>query len=225
MNKIKLGLIFGGTSTERDISVCSASTMLKELDKEKYELFPIYIGKNGKWFKYLEKEQKQLQLGEEIENKEEIDNVLKYLESMDVIFPLLHGLNGEDGSIQGLLQLINKPYVGNGILASSLGMDKAYTKIIFEKAGFKQAKYEYIRKYKEKYFYIDKELNQELLDIEDILIKIKNNLKFPLFVKPSNSGSSIGITKVIKEEDLKSAIENASKFDSKILIEEGIEGK
>ena len=163
MNKIKLGLIFGGTSTERDISVCSASTMLKELDKEKYELFPIYIGKNGKWFKYLEKEQKQLQLGEEIENKEEIDNVLKYLESMDVIFPLLHGLNGEDGSIQGLLQLINKPYVGNGILASSLGMDKAYTKIIFEKAGFKQAKYEYIRKYKEKYFYIDKELNQELL--------------------------------------------------------------
>ena len=225
MNKIKLGLIFGGTSTERDISVCSASTMLKELDKEKYELFPIYIGKNGKWFKYLEKEQNQLQLGEEIENKEEIDNVLKYLESMDVIFPLLHGLNGEDGSIQGLLQLINKPYVGNGILASSLGMDKAYTKIIFEKAGFKQAKYEYIRKYKEKYFYIDKELNQELLDIEDILIKIKNNLKFPLFVKPSNSGSSIGITKVIKEEDLKSAIENASKFDSKILIEEGIEGK
>ena len=225
MNKIKLGLIFGGTSTERDISVCSASTMLKELDKEKYELFPIYIGKNGKWFKYLEKEQKQLQLGEEIENKEEIDNVLKYLESMDVIFPLLHGLNGEDRSIQGLLQLINKPYVGNGILASSLGMDKAYTKIIFEKAGFKQAKYEYIRKYKEKYFYIDKELNQELLDIEDILIKIKNNLKFPLFVKPSNSGSSIGITKVIKEEDLKSAIENASKFDSKILIEEGIEGK
>ena len=126
---------------------------------------------------------------------------------------------------KGLLQLINKPYVGNGILASSLGMDKAYTKIIFEKAGFKQAKYEYIRKYKEKYFYIDKELNQELLDIEDILIKIKNNLKFPLFVKPSNSGSSIGITKVIKEEDLKSAIENASKFDSKILIEEGIEGK
>ena len=223
MSKIKLGLIFGGTSTESDISVCSASSILRELDKEKYDLFPIYIGKNGKWYKYLEI--KQLQLGEEIKNKEEIENIFKYLESIDVIFPLLHGLNGEDGSVQGVLQLINKPYIGCGILASGLGLDKAYTKIIFEKAGFKQAKYEYIRKYKEKYFYVDKGLNQELLDIEDILIKIKNNLKFPLFVKPSNSGSSIGITKVIKEENLKSAIENASKFDSKILIEEGIEGK
>ena len=103
-------------------------------------------------------------------------------------------------------------------------MDKAYTKIIFEKAGLKQAKYEYIRKYKEKYFYMDKELNQELLDIDDILVKIKKNLKFPVFVKPSNSGSSFGITKVIKEENLKSAIEYASKFDSKIIIEEGIDG-
>ena len=124
-----------------------------------------------------------------------------------------------------MLQLINKPYVGSGILASALGMDKAYAKIIFEKAGFKQTKYEYIRKYKEKYFYINKKLEQELLDIDDILIKIKKNLKFPLFVKPSNSGSSIGITKVTKEENLKSAIENAGKFDSKILIEEGVDGK
>lgn len=138
---------------------------------------------------------------------------------------MLHGVNGEDGSIQDLLELLNKPYVGCGILASGLGMDKAYTKIIFERAGFKQAKYEYIRKYKEKYFYVDKELNQELLNIDDILIKIKNNLKFPLFVKPSNSGSSIGITKVIKEENLKSAIEYTSKFDSKILIEEAVERK
>ena len=223
MNKIKLGFIFGGPSTESDISLCSASDILKELDKEKYEIFPIYIGKNGKWYKYLET--KKLQLGEEVKKKEELENVFKYLQDLDVIFPLLHGLNGEDGSIQGLLQLINKPYVGSGILASALGMDKAYAKIIFEKAGFKQTKYEYIRKYKEKYFYINKKLEQELLDIDDILIKIKKNLKFPLFVKPSNSGSSIGITKVTKEEYLKSAIENAEKFDSKILIEEGVDGK
>ena len=124
-----------------------------------------------------------------------------------------------------MLEILNKPYVGCGILASGLGLDKAYTKVIFEKAGFKQTKYEYIRKYKEKYFYIDKEFNQELLNIDDIIIKIKKNLKFPLFVKPSNSGSSIGISKVIKEEDLKPAIEYASKFDKKILIEEGVKGK
>lgn len=223
MNKKKLGFIFGGVSTESDISLYSAQIILKEIDKEKYEIFPIYIGKNRKWYKYLETN--LLKLGEEVKKKEEIENVLKYLQDLDVIFPLMHGLNGEDGSMQGLLQLINKPYVGCGILASALGMDKAYTKIIFEKAGFKQTKYEYIRKYKEKYFYVDKKFNQELLDIDNILIKIKKNLKFPLFVKPSNSGSSIGITKVVKEENLKSAIEYAAKFDSKILIEEEVKGK
>lgn len=223
MSKIKLGVIFGGVSTESDLSVWSIQNVLSELDKEKYEIFPIYIGKNRKWYKFLET--KKIELGEEIKNKEEITNVFKYLEDLDVIFPGLSGINGEDGSIQGLLELINKPYVGCGILGSGLGLDKAYTKIIFEKAGLKQAKYEYIRKYKEKYFYVDKEFNQELLDIDDILVKIKKNLKFPLFVKPSNSGSSFGITKVIQEEKLKSAIEYASKFDSKIVIEEGIDGR
>ena len=144
MNKMKLGLIFGGTLTESDISVNQASSTLNEIDKEKYEIFPIYIGKNGKWYKYLET--KELKFGEEIKNKEEIENVFKYLEDLDVIFPILHGLNGEDGSVQGFLELINKPYVGCGILASGLGLDKAYTKVIFEKAGFKQTKYEYIKK-------------------------------------------------------------------------------
>ena len=200
MSKIKLGVIFGGVSTESDLSVWSIQNVLSELDKEKYEIFPIYIGKNRKWYKFLET--KKIELGEEIKNKEEITNVFKYLENLDVIFPGLSGINGEDGSIQGLLELINKPYVGCGILGSGLGLDKAYTKIIFEKAGLKQAKYEYIRKYKEKYFYVDKEFNQELLDIDDILVKIKKNLKFPLFVKPSNSGSSFGITKVIQEEKM-----------------------
>ena len=124
-----------------------------------------------------------------------------------------------------LIQSINKPYVGCGILASCLGLDKAYAKILFEKAGIKQAKYEYIRKYKDKYYYVDKKMNQELLGIDEILFKIKQNLKFPLYVKPSNSGSSFGISKVFVEENLKSAIEKASKFDSKILIEEEIKGR
>ena len=136
MNKLKIGFIFGGTSTESYISIISATSTLKELDKEKYEIFPIYIGKNRKWYKFLET--KELKFGEEIKNKEEIENVFKFLEDLDVIFSILHGLIGEDGSIQGLFELLNKPYVGCEILASSLGMDKAYTKVIFEKAGFKQ---------------------------------------------------------------------------------------
>lgn len=223
MKKTKLGLIFGGISTESDLTVWSAQVLLKNLDKEKYEVFPIYLGKDRKWYKYLETQ--YLDLGDELKNKEEILNIIKYLEDLDVIFPHVCGKGGEDGTIQGLIQSINKPYVGCGILASCLGLDKAYAKIIFEKAGFKQAKYEYIRKYKDRYYYVDKKMNQELLDIDEILFKIKQNLKFPLYVKPSNSGSSFGITKVFVEENLKSAIENASKFDSKILIEEEVKGR
>ena len=223
MKKTKLGLIFGGISTESDLTVWSAQVLLKNLDKEKYEVFPIYLGKDRKWYKYLETQ--YLDLGDELKNKEEILNIIKYLEDLDVIFPHVCGKGGEDGTIQGLIQCINKPYVGCGILASCLGLDKAYAKIIFEKAGFKQAKYEYIRKYKDRYYYVDKKMNQELLDIDEILFKIKQNLKFPLYVKPSNSGSSFGITKVFVEENLKSAIENASKFDSKILIEEEVKGR
>ena len=223
MKKTKLGLIFGGISTESDLTVWSAQVLLKNLDKEKYEVFPIYLGKDRKWYKYLETQ--YLDLGDELKNKEEILNIIKYLEDLDVIFPHVCGKGGEDGTIQGLIQSINKPYVGCGILASCLGLDKAYAKIIFEKAGFKQAKYEYIRKYKDRYYYVDKKMKQELLDIDEILFKIKQNLKFPLYVKPSNSGSSFGITKVFVEENLKSAIENASKFDSKILIEEEVKGR
>ena len=223
MVKIKLGVIFGGTSIESDLTLWSVQGILKNLDKEKYEVFPIYIGKDGKWYKYLET--KILELGEEVKNKEEIKNILNYLEDLDVLFPHLAGVYRKDGTMQGLIESINKPYVGCEVLSSCIGADKVYSKIIFEKAGLKQAKYEYIRKYKEKYYYVDKEFNQVLLDINEIIVKIKNNLKFPLFVKPSNSGSSIGITKVLTEENLKSAIEEASKFDSKILIEEGIEGK
>ena len=170
-------------------------------------------------------ETKYLDLGDEIKNKKEIENIISYLEDLDIIFPHVCGKGGEDGTIQGLIQSINKPYVGCGILASCLGLDKAYTKIIFEKAGIKQAKYEFIRKYGDRYYYVDKNMNQELLDIDEILLKIKQNLKFPLYLKPSNSGSSFGISKVFVEENLKSAIEDASKFDSKILIEEEVKGR
>lgn len=210
--KEKLGVIFGGMSTENEVSVLSAQSILKNIDQEKYEIFPIYIGKNGSWYPYDEKHEK-------------IQDVVGYLQKLDILFPVLHGLYGEDGTIQGLFELLKKPYVGCGVLASSIGMDKVYTKIIFDRAGLKQANYEYIRKYQEKYIYVDKAFNEEIVELEEAVQKITKNLKFPMFIKPSNSGSSVGINKAKNEEELKKYIEYASKFDHKILIEEGIKGR
>lgn len=212
MAKTKLGVIFGGMSTENEVSVASAKSILKNLDKEKYEIYPIYIAKDGIWY-------------QEGEDKEKIEDIIGYLQSLDVLFPVLHGLYGEDGTIQGLFELLKKPYVGCGVLASSVGMDKAYTKIIFDRAGLKQAKYEYIRKDKEKFIYMDKHFNEERLQLEEVAEKIVQNLTFPMFIKPSNSGSSVGINKAKNIEELKKYITYAAKFDNKILIEEGIEGK
>lgn len=216
MKKIKLGVIFGGTSTENKVSVVSAKSVLSNLDKEKYDIFPIYIGEEGDWYKW--------DLKEEVK-KDKIKNIIEYLKCLEIVFPVLHGLYGEDGTIQGLLEMIKVPYTGCRVLSSSIGMDKVYSKIIFEKANIKQAKYIYIRKNKEKFIYIDENFNEQLLNLEEITKVVINKLKFPMFIKPSNSGSSVGINKAKSQEDLKKYIEYASKFDNKILIEEGIIGK
>ena len=143
---------------------------------------------------------------------------------MDVIFPVLHGLNGEDGTIQGLFEMINIPYVGCKVLGSSLAMDKVYTKIILDKAGINQAKAEYVKKVGDKYIYIDKEFNEKNCHIEEICEIVSKKLEFPMFIKPSNSGSSVGVSKAKNIEELKDAIAYAAKFDKKILIEQGIVG-
>ena len=222
MNKIKLGVVFGGMSTENEVSCISGASVIKHLNKEKYNVFPIYIDKIGNWYKV---KLEDIEKSEELENKEHIENITEYLKQMDVIFPVLHGLYGEDGTIQGLFELLKIPYVGCGVLASSVGMDKVYTKLIFEKANINQAKYIYIRKYNEKYIYIDEEFNEKILELEDIAKITNDKLRFPVFVKPSNSGSSVGINKAHNIEELKNAIVEAGKYDNKILIEEGIVGK
>ena len=222
MNKIKIGVIFGGMSTENEVSCISGASVIKHLNKEKYNVFPIYIDKIGNWYKV---KLEDVEKSEELENKEHIENITEYLKQMDVIFPVLHGLYGEDGTIQGLFELLKIPYVGCGVLASSVGMDKVYTKLIFEKANINQAKYIYIRKYNEKYIYIDEEFNERILELEDIAKITNNKLRFPVFVKPSNSGSSVGINKAHNIEELKNSIVEAGKYDNKILIEEGIVGK
>lgn len=216
----KIGVIFGGMSTENEVSIKSAKSVLKNLDKGLYEIYPIYIDKEGKWWKCLYNENNG-----QIKNNGEIENVFKSLKEIDIAFPVLHGLYGEDGTIQGLFELLKIPYVGCHVLASSVGMDKAYTKIIFERAGLKQAKYKYIKTYKEKYIYINEDFEEEIMNIEEIARKIEKEIKFPMFIKPSNSGSSVGINKANNDEELKKYIKEASKFDEKILVEEGINGK
>ena len=223
MEKIKLGVIFGGESTENEVSVVSANSILNNLDTEKYDIYPIYIDKEGTWWEY--EKQNNIKFGIKIRNKKLIENERKYLNQLDVIFPVLHGKYGEDGTIQGFFELVGLPYVGCQVLSSSIGMDKAYSKIIFEKAGLRQADYEYIRKYKDKYIYVNKNFEEEILTLESVAKKISKELKYPMFVKPSNAGSSVGINKAKNFEQLKDYIEIASQFDNKILIEQGINGR
>lgn len=206
---IRLGVIYGGTSTESAVSEMSAKNLIDNLDKERYEIHEIFINKYGKWFDCIG------------EDKEEIYNLIWYLKELDVVFPVLHGLGGEDGTIQGLLETLQIPYVGCGVLASSIGMDKVYTKIIFEKAGINQTPYIYIKKIKDRYTIINENFDEEDFNFETITSK----LKFPMFVKPSNSGSSVGINKVTNTEELKAAIEYAGQYDNKILVEQGIIGR
>ncbi len=227
MQKLKIGVVFGGISTEHAVSMVSGTSVIENLDKEKYDITPIYIDKNGNWHFYTKpiKEIKVLKIEEEISELEPITNLEKTLKGFDVIFPVLHGLGGEDGSIQGLFELFKIPYVGCKILASTVGMDKAYTKIIFEKAGIKQAKYEYIKSCNDQYIYVDKNFNEIKMNLEEVCGKIECNLQYPMFIKPSNSGSSVGITRATNKKELEEAIEFASKYDKKILVEQGLVGK
>lgn len=206
---IKLGIVYGGVSTEHDISVMSAKSVIENLDKEKYEIHEIYINKYGKWYEVIDDE------------KEEIYNLIWTLKKLDVVFPVLHGLGGEDGTIQGMLEMLQVPYVGCKVLASSVGMDKVYAKIIFEKAGIPEAPYVYIKKKENGYIIVNENFEEEEFKVESITKK----LNYPMFVKPSNSGSSVGVKKATNNEELKMAIENAGQYDNKILIEQGINAR
>jgi D-alanine-D-alanine ligase len=227
MGKLKLSVIFGGMSTEHDVSIVSGTSIIKNLNQDKYEIYPIYINEEGTWYRYTKniEEIGTIKVGDKIKEVEEIENPLNYLKQMDCIFPVLHGLYGEDGTIQGLFELLKIPYVGCKVLASSISMDKVYTKIIFEKAGLKQAPYVYIRADKEKYRYIEKDFTETICTLDEVSLKIEEQISYPMFIKPSNSGSSVGISKAKTRDELEKAIEYASKYDKKILIEQGIEGR
>ena len=210
MNKINIGVIYGGISTEHEVSIKSGKSIISNLDKDRYNIFKIYIDKKGDFY--------------DADNGK-IDNVFTYLKELDVIFPVLHGLYGEDGTIQGLLEILGISYVGCGVLSSSIGMDKIYSKIIFEKASLNVAEYIYLKKDKDKYIYVKDNFNEEEIDIDKINDLIIDSLSYPVFIKPSRSGSSIGINKANNKEELKKYIDYAFRFDNKILIERCIKGR
>lgn len=220
--KTKIGLLYGGKSAEHKVSLQTALAVIKALDLEKYEIHPIYINVEGQWIKGPQltapvENVKALEFSNEnkltplslaptiFQNSEQTEN-----EHLDVIFPLLHGPNGEDGTVQGLLELLNLPYVGNGVLASAAGMDKVMMKNVFAQAGLAQVNYvAFIRTEWEK-------------AKESAYTKVEEKLGYPCFVKPANLGSSVGISKCTNRAELEAAFVEAFQFDRKVIIEEGV---
>ncbi len=220
-----VGLIFGGYSNEHNVSISSAKTVFKafnsKLNKDSYTIKAFYINKYGDWLdsdlslKILIGEIKNNTTKEKVIFNQEKINFLDGIEfeNVDIWFPILHGQNGEDGSIHGLLKFTKKPLVGCGILGSALGMDKILMKTIFSNLKIPQVNFLVFQNNDFK----NKKVKNNLIN------EIIKQLKFPVFVKPSNSGSSLGISKVINKSEISQALEKAWEIDSRILIEEGLE--
>jgi len=219
--KTKLGLLYGGKSAEHQVSLQTAMAVIKALDVNKFDIYPIYITVEGQWVKGPELQGpvnsvKELEFSPEREGGALAPAIFSGNASsggLDVIFPLLHGPNGEDGTVQGLLELLNLPYVGNGVLASAAGMDKVIMKNIFAEAGLAQVDYtSFIRS--------DWERNKEAA-----YEKVERLLGYPCFVKPANLGSSVGISKCRNRDELEEAFKEAFLFDRKIIIEVGVKAR
>ncbi|AFY74601.1 D-alanine--D-alanine ligase [Synechococcus sp. PCC 7502] len=211
MDKLRVGLLFGGQSGEHEVSIISAGAIAKAIKQNpKYELQLFYIQKDGLW---CNPDQSALVLASGHPTQVADGGVFQLpieAHSIDLWFPVLHGPNGEDGTVQGLLQLMQKPYVGNGVLASAAGMDKIVMKSLFAQAGLAQVKYIALSRWT---------WQQEPTSwCEHIEIE----LGYPCFVKPSNLGSSVGISKVRTRQELEAAIASAFSYDARILIEQGV---
>ena len=218
--KIKLAIVVGGMSSEHDVSLMSGKSVLEKIDKDKYEIKVVYIQKNGNVYEYVGDY-------EELENMKMVDleariNILDAIKDADIVFPVLHGRYGEDGCIQGILETIKRPYVGCEVLASSVCMDKDFTKRLISLAGINVANSITLRKAGDVYF-IDNTSDRE--SVESVCKLAEEKLGFPMFVKPAREGSSFGVSKAKNLEELANAIIEAGKYDTKILIEEQINGR
>ncbi|MBU8920084.1 D-alanine--D-alanine ligase [Bacillus sp. FJAT-29953] len=218
--KTKLGLLYGGKSAEHQVSLQTALAVMRALDLEKFEIHPIYINVEGCWIKgpqLMEPAEtvKELEYSADSQVPAALSPALFQSENqenaaLDVIFPLLHGPNGEDGTVQGLLEILNLPYVGNGVLASAAGMDKVVMKNIFAQAGLGQVNYVSFIK------------NEWQGAKEEAYEQVEKELGYPCFVKPANLGSSVGISKCRNRAELDIAFSEAFQFDRKVIIEEGV---
>lgn len=229
MKKIKVGILFGGQSAEHEVSLQSAKNVVESIDREKFDLVLIAIDKTGRW--HLNQESEfllntnnpkliklnkaasetiALQPGTHSERFIRTEEIDKGIKDLDVIFPILHGPLGEDGTVQGLMRLMDIAFVGPNVLGSAVGMDKDVTKRLALTAGIEVAPFATFHKH---------EITPELIS------EVGQKLGYPLFVKPANMGSSVGISKASNEKELQQAVKLAVKFDRKIIVEKGIIGR
>ena len=215
--KVRVALVFGGRSGEHAISAATASGVMKAIDRDKYDVLPVGITREGRWVlasgdpAHWELTSSHLpevtaDAGRELASLGEVGEV-------DVVFPLLHGPYGEDGTIQGLLELAGVRYVGAGVLASALGMDKHYMKLVFAGHGLPVGPYVVVK---------PREWEQSQ---SQVIERVQAQLKFPVFVKPARAGSSLGVTRVDDLTGLADAIEDARFHDPKVLVEQGVDGR
>ncbi|MEK8131115.1 D-alanine--D-alanine ligase [Paenibacillus filicis] len=233
-NKIRVGLIYGGKSGEHEVSLQTALAVMKAFDFEKYEVTPFYITKEGQWrsgaaltgpaetvqsLKFEASVENALNgstlqpIWNSIGNSSLTQTPGEAAASLDVIFPLLHGTFGEDGTIQGLLEMANVAYVGAGVLASSVGMDKVMMKRVFAQDGLPQCVFRHFTR------------NQWEKDNAFFLMEIEVSIGYPCFIKPANLGSSVGVSKASNREELIGAVNEAFRFDRKVIVEEFVNAR
>lgn len=222
--KKNIVVLFGGQSSEHEVSLKSATTIINNMNQDKYNIYPIGITKEGKWLLYqgpiegiVEGKWQESGIPTIISPDATHKGIIVFKNEpifieIDVIFPVLHGRNGEDGTMQGLFQIAQIPYVGCGVLSSAVAMDKAVTKIIADAYKIPQAKYVIVRK-------------PMLKDMDNVVNKIESSLPYPYFIKPANAGSSVGISKANNRDELIKGLNLASLHDTKILVEETIIGR
>jgi D-alanine-D-alanine ligase len=228
LRKLSVCVLFGGISPEHEVSLRSAESVLNNMDPEKYNIFPVGITKEGNWVLYNSTDYSKLPTGEWLENPDnrraaispvrgqgllsfEGDCVVR--ERIDVVFPVLHGENGEDGAMQGLLQMAGIPYVGPHVSASAVAMDKTLTKLVVDQAKVVQATWQLVR---------NRDLDNHM---DTILDRLEEKFAYPMFVKPAGTGSSVGVSKAADREALRRALLAAGTYDDKILVEEFIHGR
>ena len=228
MEKLSVCILFGGVSPEHEVSLRSAESVLNNIDKDKYNLFPVGITKSGEWILYGGREYADLPGGTWQQHPDNCKVALSPVrgqgllrfegdcvvqERIDVVYPVLHGENGEDGSVQGLMQLAGIPCVGPHVAASAVAMDKTLTKLVADHAGVAQADWQLVR---------SADMGSRM---EKTLDSVEARFRYPVFVKPAGTGSSVGVSKVSGREELRSALLMAGKYDDKVLVEEFIQGR